>query len=272
MKFQANPNRKSTYPNLKANLLMTMMVLGVPLGTKLVLLNARAATSQQVQATDAMSVARHDHTATLLTNGTVLIAGGLDASNAVLASAEVYVPSTNGFSSVGDMLAARVGHTATLLSDGRALVAGGANDSGPLRSIDIYDTVARSFSNWGPMNLARRGHTASILTDGRILIAGGDLPVRTNGTETSNAEIADPAHPEYVSPIYQMTEPRSGHSATPLNNSLVYLAGGNANPSAELFAPSGLDDFIFSTNGLAMPSLTTARVGHTAINGPDNKI
>src|SRR5438876_1275057 len=117
--MKPSPSRKSTYPNLKANLLMTMLVLGVPIGTKLILLNARAATSQQVLATDPMGVPRHDHTATLLPNGTVLIVGGLDASNAVVASAEVYDPSTNGFSTVGDMRIARVGHTATLLSDGR---------------------------------------------------------------------------------------------------------------------------------------------------------
>src|SRR5438445_2068560 len=265
MKSGKISNRKSTYPNLKANLLMTLLVLGVPIGTKLILLNARAATSQQVLATDPMGVARHDHTATLLPNGTVLIAGGLDASNAVVASAEVYDPSANGFSTVGDMRAARVGHTATLLSDGRALVAGGANDSGPLRSIDIYDPVTRSFSDWGLLNVARRGHTASILTDGRILIAGGDLRVRTNGTETSTAEIIDPANSHWVSPVYEMTETRAGHSATPLNNSLVYLAGGNAGPSAELFDPTDPDNFIFSTIGLAIPPMTTARIGHTAI-------
>src|SRR5205814_2399044 len=118
----------------------------------------------------------------------------------------------------------------------------------------------------------RRGHTASILTDGRILIAGGDLQVKDDGTAFSTAEIVDPAHPEYVSPTYQMTEPRSGHSATPLNNSLVYLAGGNANPSAELFNATDPNNFIFSTDGLAIPPMTTARVGHTAIIGADNKI
>src|SRR5206468_9500898 len=163
-------------------------------------------------------------------------------------------------------------HTVTLLSDGRVLVAGGADDSGPLRSIDIYDPAARTFSDWGLLNVARSGHTASILTDGRILIAGGDRTVTTNGAETSTAEIVDPAHPEYVSPTYQMTEPRSGHSATPLNNSLVYLAGGNTNPSAELFNATDPDNLIFSTDGLAIPAMTTARIGHTAIIGADNKI
>ena len=52
----------------------------------------------------------------------------------------------------------------------------------------------------------------------------------------------------------------SGHSATPLNNSLVYLAGGNANPSAELFNATDPDNLIFSTDGLAIPSMTTLRL------------
>src|SRR5437870_5223704 len=173
--MKSNPTGKPTPSNFKANLLMVLLVLGVPIGAKLIMQNARAATSQQVQATDPMSVARH-------------------------------------------------------------------------------------------------GHTASILTDGRVLIAGGDLQVKEDGTETSTAEIVDPANPQYVSPTYQMTEPRSGHSATPLNNSLVYLAGGNANPSAELFNPTGPDDLIFSTEALAIPSMTTSRIGHTAIIGAYNKI
>jgi hypothetical protein len=208
----------------------------------------------------------------LLPNGTVLIAGGLDASNAVVASAEVYDPATNGFSSVGDMRAARVGHTVTLLSDGRALIAGGETGSGPARSIEVFDPAAGAFQDWGMMSVARRGHTASILTDGRILIAGGDRRVREDGTETSTAEIIDPANPLWVSPVYEMTETRAGHSATRLDNSLVYLAGGNGDPSAELFDATDPDNVIFSTIGLAIPQMTTARIGHTAIIGPDNKI
>src|SRR5438876_8750080 len=164
--MKPNPSRKSTYPNLKANLLMTLLVLGVPIGTKLILLNARAATSQQVQATDPLSVPRREHTATLLLNGTVLIAGGLDASNAVVASAEIYDPSTNRFSTVGDMRAARVGHTVTVLSDGRVLVAGGSDGTNALRNIDSYDPVTRTFADWGLLNVPRRGHTAKVRVTG----------------------------------------------------------------------------------------------------------
>src|ERR1051326_9330200 len=88
--MKSYPASKPSYPNLKANLLMTLLVLGVPICAKLILLHARAAASQQVLATDPMSVARRDHTATLLPDGTVLIAGGLDTNGAALASTEVY--------------------------------------------------------------------------------------------------------------------------------------------------------------------------------------
>src|SRR5439155_22180416 len=108
--MKSNLTGKSIPSNFKANLLMVLLVLGVPIGTKLILLNARAATSQQVLATDPMRVARHDHTATLLTNGTVLIAGGLDASNAVVATSEGYDPSTNGCSSLGHIRPPRCRH------------------------------------------------------------------------------------------------------------------------------------------------------------------
>ena len=75
------------------------------------------------RATDALDTARYDHTATLLPNGQVLVAGG--SNNIVaLASAELYDPSTGMWAATGSMSTPRVGHTPTLLPNGKVLVAG----------------------------------------------------------------------------------------------------------------------------------------------------
>src|ERR1035438_4887575 len=71
-----------------------------------------------------LNVPRSNHTATLLTTGKVLIAGGYYDLPA-WASAELYDPSTATFVAAGDMTTPRCFHTATLLPDGKVLLAGG---------------------------------------------------------------------------------------------------------------------------------------------------
>ena len=81
-------------------------------------------------ATDDMTTPRLGQTATLLADGTVLMAGGRiigEGTVAVLSSAEIYDPRTATFTATGDMTTPRFGHTATLLSDGKVLIAGGVN-------------------------------------------------------------------------------------------------------------------------------------------------
>src|ERR1044072_4407312 len=75
-----------------------------------------------------MSVARVNHTATLLPDGTILIAGGSQIGP--LNSAERYDPALGTFSPTGSMAVTRYGHTATLLANGKVLIAGGFNGTG----------------------------------------------------------------------------------------------------------------------------------------------
>ena len=121
--------------------------------------------------TNLMVTARYEHTATLLSNGKVLVAGGFNGG--YLASAELYDPATGTWSSTGPMGTARFYHTDTLLPSGKVLVAGGAN-SYFLASAELYDPVAGTWSSTtNPMGTARYDHTATLLDGGKVLVAGG---------------------------------------------------------------------------------------------------
>jgi hypothetical protein len=140
--------------------------------------------------TGTMSAARSHHTATLLPNGQVLIAGGSE-SNSPLASAEIYVPEASSFRAVGDMTTARRVHTATLLADERVLIVGGYQGRETLASAELYDPATQTFKATGALITARGGHTAVLLGTGEVLVIGG------YGTRAypnlAPAEIYDPA-------------------------------------------------------------------------------
>jgi hypothetical protein len=114
-------------------------------------------------------------TATLLPDGRVLVAGGVES--------DLYDPVTNSWRSAGAMRDARMGHTATLLADGRVLVTGGAVDSRVLASAEMYNPATNTWNPAGEMHAARRGHTATLLPSGQVLILEGVEDASAPGTE-----------------------------------------------------------------------------------------
>ena len=121
-----------------------------------------------------MATARSDATATLLGNGDVLVAGGVNGSGA-LSSAELYNPVSNSWSSAGNMVTARYFATATLLGDGDVLVAGRKRPvcAGCLSSAELYNPVSNAWSSAGNMATGRAFATATLLGNGKVLVAGG---------------------------------------------------------------------------------------------------
>ncbi|MCU1234982.1 MAG: Kelch repeat-containing protein [Candidatus Solibacter sp.] len=122
-------------------------------------------------ATGSMITRRVGHTATLLPNGKVLMAGGRENafSNLLLSSAELYDPATGTFTFTGSMNAPRAQHTATLLPDGRVLIAGGSHDLGA----EIYDATTGTFAALPEADAPESWAGATtLLKDGSVLIAG----------------------------------------------------------------------------------------------------
>lgn len=188
-----------------------------------------------------LSGARFSHSATLLADGRVLIAGGFGSG--VLSSAQLYDPATGTISTTGSLLTKRYDHAAALLPNGKVLIAGGwtldvaTSTTGPLSSAELYDPASGTFSATGSLARVRSNPTATLLPDGSVLIAGG----RDDGSNLSTAELYDPVSGTFKaagSPAIA----RSSHTATLLSSGKVLLAGGRDNvrnilASAELYDP-----------------------------------
>jgi galactose oxidase-like protein/Kelch motif protein len=215
-----------------------------------------------------MASPRSGHTATLLPNGRVMIAGGMNGNGSYSDGVEIFDPAANSFTATRNMSAQRVGHTATLLPDGKVLIAGGFHGE-YVQGAELYDPATTRFSPTGPLNAPRSDHVAVLLGNGKVLLIGG---VGVGYSFLATAEIYDPATGKFTS-TGNMATAREGHTATLLKNGKVLVAGGHKDrresmtvfSSAELYDPA-------TGRFTATGDMTVVRHKHAAVLLPDGNI
>lgn len=194
-----------------------------------------------------MADARLDHTATLLADGSVLIAGGRVPNPGTftftfLATSEIYHPDTDDFTSTGPMNSPRSIQTATLLANGKVLIAGGFNDNNSSQATsELYDPGTQTFTVTGSMHNKRGAHTANRLANGNVLISGGvELTPFLN--VHSSADVYQVSTGQFAA-TSSMTQVRLLHISASLTDGRVLVAGG-----AE------------TTNGIMLEGLDSAEI------------
>jgi len=211
--------------------------------------------SKQFSPINPPAAVRLGHTATVLNNGQVLIAGGGEPV------AELFDPSTRSFSKTGTMANGRQNATATLLPDGKVLIVGGEDSNGPVGAAELYDPASGAFSPAGSLITPRKYHGATVVAHDRngafVLVYGG----RDGNNHTlDDVEIWEESFLRFSplgrmpEPVYNFPQPVAGSSTD-----AFHIVGGADDsvvgiPQEQLL---NLDSLTFSPGD----SLQTARAG-----------
>ena len=216
--------------------------------------------TEQWGPTDDMNDARWDHTATLLPDGRVLVAGGFGnpygaGANAqpVLASAEIYDPANRSWTPTGSMGEPRALHSAVLLQDGRVLVAGGRTCDQPppvacnftfrSDSAEIFDPATGTWSPTDDLTIARHTTSAALLPSGEVVIPAGF----TSAGNGNTADIYDPGTGTF-SASGPLNVARARQGAILLDDGRVLVAAGFGGGNTSEFYDPETDTWTLTGN------------------------
>jgi len=241
-------------------------------------------------ATGSMHTAREGHTATLMRDGRVLVAGGSDNGTHTLDSAEIYDSSNGQWSSAGHMTVPRIAHVAVLLGSGKVLIAGGGRGDMPggyivYQNAEIYDPAFNQF-NAVParMKSDRVGAAALLLDDGRALIVGGKsgkvLMTGPNGgtmnlasfAPLNTAELYDPETSSFIK-TGDMRVPHYLGTLAKLSDGNVLVVGGWRIQGNVVMGMSDAEVYQPSADGFSRVGSThVARLQNSATLLPDGNV
>ena len=228
--------------------------------------------------TGSMTVNRQDHTATLLSTGKVLVAGGRSGptNSSGLNTAELFDRTTGTWAATGSMTGGRFQHTATQLgtnsntnTSGKVLVMGGITANASINTAELYAVSGTGAGTWSAAatpNGARNLHTATLLASGKVLFAGG----ANSGAVLGTASLYDPTGTGTGSwsTTGAMQKAVRSHTATLLQvsgnatlNNKVLVVGGDQGGGTSV---TNVQLFDGTSTWTSLTALLAAREAHTA--------
>jgi len=237
----------------------------------------------------AMGAARHGHSATVLEDGRVLVAGGTGTrggrDGAALSSVEILDPTAGGgsWSPVeGGMTEARTGHQAVRLdADGSVLFIGGETTTGgepaALATTERYDAAHKRWMPTPELSTPRRGHRATLLADGSVLVSGGDPAAPADVNVPFRAEALATAERYVVNAATWTAAPglpsgRTGHQALRLRTGAVLVIGGASGPASAAGYRSVLSYAPDAGAWTTLGALATGRWDAAAVELADGRV
>ncbi|HHJ39639.1 MAG TPA: hypothetical protein ENJ86_09295 [Methylothermaceae bacterium] len=202
-----------------------------------------------------MSERRRSHTAHILADGSVLIAGGSGHTfKGGTKSAEIYYPITDTWQTISAMAFVHADHGTVTLLDGSVLVVGGSPSGccAGTREAEVFNPANRAWSSVGSLANRRKIFTTTRLADGKVLAAGGYSCCLSSPNYISSTEIYDPDTQQWTN-SGDMNFARMGHAAILLKDGRVLVAGG------ETYLPEGGEQTIneaeiFEYGSVVVPS------------------